>query len=47
MTLVNQSLYGEESANEYRDQYLLQNSRDKKNISVTVNSLYQIEKIHP
>lgn len=47
VTLVNQSLYGEESANEYRDQYLLQNSRDKKNISVTVNSLYQIEKIHP
>lgn len=47
ITIVNQSLHGEESANEYRDQYLLQNSRDKKNISLTVNSLYQIEKIHP
>lgn len=47
ITIVNQSLHWEASANLYRDQYLLQNSKGKQNISLTVNSLYQIEKIHP
>lgn len=47
ITIVNQSIHGEASANLYRDQYLLQHSKGKKNISLTVNSLYQLEKIHP
>lgn len=47
ITIVNQSIHWETSANLYRDQYLLQHSKGKKNISLTVNSLYQIEKIHP
>lgn len=47
ITIVNQSIHWEASANLYRDQYLLQHSKGKKNISLTVNSLYQIEKIHP
>ena len=47
ITIVNQSLHWEASANLYRDQYLLQNSKGKQNISLTVNSMYQLEKIHP
>lgn len=47
ITIVNQSLHWEVSANLYRDQYLLQNSKGKQNISLTVNSMYQLEKIHP
>lgn len=47
ITIANQSLHWEASANLYRDQYLLQHSKGKQNISLTVNSLYQLEKIHP
>ena len=47
ITIVNQSIYWETSANLYRDQYLQQNSQWKENISVTVNNIYQIETIHP
>lgn len=47
ITIVNQSIYWEASANIYRDQYLQQNSKGKENISVTVSCLYQIETIHP
>lgn len=47
ITIVNQSIHGEASANLYRDQYLLQHSKGKQNISLIVNSMYQLEKIHP
>ena len=35
------------SAEEYRDKYLLNNKDPKKDITITINSLYKIENIHP
>lgn len=46
-TIVNENIYGETSANQYRDEYLAKYSKWKLNISITINSHYQIETIHP
>lgn len=46
-TIVNQNIYGETSANQYRDEYLAKYSKWKQNITVAVNNKYQIENIHP
>jgi hypothetical protein len=40
-------LKDEASAEEYRDNYLTENKDLKKNIQVVVNTLYEIETIHP
>lgn len=46
-TIVNQNIYGETSANQYRDEYLAKYSKWKQNITLVVNSMYQLETIHP
>lgn len=46
-TIVNQNIYGETSANQYRDEYLAKYSKWKQNITVAVNNKYQIEMIKP
>lgn len=46
-TIVNQNIYGETSANQYRDEYLVKYSKWKQNITVAVNNKYQIETIKP
>ena len=46
-TIVNENIYGEESAEQYRDEYLAKYSSWKQNINLVVNSIYQIESIHP
>ena len=46
-TIINQNIYGETSANQYRDEYLAKYSKWKQNITVVVNSMYQLETIHP
>ena len=46
-TIVNQNIYWNDSAEQYRDEYLAKSSSWKQNITLVVNSLYQIENIHP
>lgn len=46
-TIVNENIYWVDSANQYRDEYLAKYSSWKQNITLVVNSLYQIENIHP
>ena len=45
--ISNEALYWETAAELYRDSYLANNKDWKQNISLTVNSLYPIENIHP
>jgi hypothetical protein len=42
-----EDLKDETSANLYRDEYLAKNKDAVQNISLTVNSLYDIEYLHP
>ena len=46
-TIVNHNIHWENSANQYRDEYLIKYSSWKQNITLVINSLYQIENIHP
>lgn len=46
-TVVNSSIYWNESAEIYRDSILNKYSQWKKNVSITVNTKYEIETIHP
>ena len=46
-TIVNTNIYWNASAEIYRDSILNKYSEWKKNISITVNTRYEIESIHP
>lgn len=46
-TVVNQNIYWEAAANIYRNSILNKYSKWKQNISLTINTLYPIEDIHP
>lgn len=46
-TITNQNIYWNEAAEIYRDSILNKYAEGKKNISITVNTRYEIESIHP